>query len=360
MKRLFKLAVAGMLAAFPLLGTPVLAQGNPDVTIDDSEQSTSEESIVENPLDSVTVVDPKRGDIALPPEEDLTIVPDDGLGSIRITLTDAATEGRSKENVEFGLNEIADIEKGEYVLRQPYEEAGIDINQIQYAKDLEVAAKALKDYTETPEQTVKTSEEGKASFENLEVGVYLLYAIDLADYDVIEPFIISIPSWNETDKIMLYDVDVQPKHSHLPVIDVQKVDSVTKKNITNNRFEFTSYTDQECKDQIQTVKGDTTSGTADFTVTYGTVYIKETKAPQGYLLSDEVVKVEFNENGVFVNDQKIDPTDEYIYSIVYQNALMPSEQVRTMVETNAWLLYGVLGLAVGAFIIVLHKSRKES
>ena len=49
MKRLFKLAVAGMLAAFPLLGSSVMAQENTDVMIDNPENTSSEESAVENP-----------------------------------------------------------------------------------------------------------------------------------------------------------------------------------------------------------------------------------------------------------------------------------------------------------------------
>lgn len=360
MKRLFKLVVAGMMAAFPLLGSPVLAQENTAVTIDNPENTSSEESAVENPLDAVTVVDPKRGDIALPPEEDLTIVPDDGLGSIRITLTDAATEGRSKANVEFGLAEVADIEKGEYVLKAPFDESELNINKLQYARDLEAAAKALKDYVEEPEQTVKTNEEGKASFENLEVGVYLLYAIDVAEYDVIAPFLVSIPSWSETDKIMLYDVDVQPKHSHLPVIDVQKVDSATGKNITSRKFEFTSFSDPECTDKILMVPGDPDKGSATFTITYGTFYIKETAAPQGYLISDEVIKVEFNEDGVFINDELKEPDDDYLYNISYKNSLLPIRRTNTGVGNHVFLYIAVGALSLAGVIVFTAQRKKNN
>ena len=45
---------------------------------------------------------PDVGDITILPEEDLTKVPDNGLGSISVELTDAYDKYLSKENVKFG------------------------------------------------------------------------------------------------------------------------------------------------------------------------------------------------------------------------------------------------------------------
>ena len=141
-------------------------------------------------------------------------------------------------------------------------------------------------------------------------------------------------------------------------IKVNKVDSITKKNIISKDFEFTMYKDKDLKEIVKTLSGNTEDGTATFEVTEGVWFVKETKAPQGYKLSDEVVKVDVKGSKLYVNDQEVDPDSDYLYSIVYQNALMPSNQIRTGVETNAWILYGLLGISLGAVIILLKK--KES
>ena len=70
------------------------------------------------------------------------------------------------------------------------------------------------------------------------------------------------------------------------------MDSVTKENIKSKDFKFTMYSDPECKDVLAVVNGNTETGIATFKgITYGTYYIKETSAPEGYKLSDEVKKV---------------------------------------------------------------------
>ena len=55
------------------------------------------------------------------------------------------------------------------------------------------------------------------------MGVYLVYAKNIANYDNITPFIVSIPSWNETDKSMSYDIQVIPKHTEIIKKDKTKV-----------------------------------------------------------------------------------------------------------------------------------------
>lgn len=339
---MFKGKWIGLVTAFMLAFTPLNIYG--------------QESI-ENPLDNTIVVEPpKEGDVAILPEKDLSIVPEDGLGSIDITLTDTK-DNLPKEGVIFGLNQIADIENGYYVMNEPFDTADVDINDIQTANDLEEASKLYKDMVEEPEQTITTDEKGLASFDEIPVGVYLIYAIDIAEYEVIDPFIVAIPTWDETDELMTYDVDVLPKHSHLPVVEVNKVDAQTGKNIVSKEFEFSSYSDPECTDKIQTVAGNEQDGIADFVVTYGTTYIRETKAPQGYGLSDEVVKVDFTEDGLFVNDKEIEPENEYIYSIVYMNSLLPVIQTGA---SNDIMLFIVAGLGIIVSLGGLMEYRRRS
>lgn len=302
----------------------------------------------------------RTADVTLVPEKDLTVVPEGGLGSITIQLEDSADK-RSKEHVQFGVVQVAKIEKGEYILNEPFTNTGLDLNEIKNANEMELYARELsKEIEENSEDVtvLETNAEGKVIYNDVPVGVYLFYVIDVAEYEFITPFLIAIPTWDDIDELMLYDIDVFPKHNQLPKIEVNKVDEATGKNITNSQFEFTSYEDKDCKKKIDTVQGNTETGTAVFMVDYGVTYIKETKAPQGYILSPEVVKIEVNDEGIFVNDKKAESDDELLYSIVYQNSLLPFNNVHTGVNTNLGLYVG-LACVAGVSIILICKMRKS-
>lgn len=304
---------------------------------------------------------PDVGDITILPEEDLTKVPENGLGSISVELTDAYDKYLSKENVKFGIVQIANIEKGEYILKESYADDEINLNKITKAEEIDNVAKTLSKKVESPDYEMTTDEEGKATCKNLPVGVYLVYVEDLADYETISPFVVGIPTWSDTDEIFQYDVTVEPKHTALPRILVNKVDSVTGQNIKSNKFEFTSYSQENCcsSSKLETIAGNPENGTAEFLIRYGTTYIKESKAPKGYKLSDEVVKVEFTDKGLFVNGKVVKVDDEHRYSIVYQNVLLPS--VNTGTTKNKHMMYMIIGIgiiALGASIATVRKIRK--
>lgn len=304
---------------------------------------------------------PDVGDVTILPEEDLTKVPDNGLGSISVELTDAY-DNLSKENVKFGIVQIADIVKGEYVLKDSFADKDLNLNEIKTADEIDKVAKDMAKKVETPDYEMTTDEDGKATCQNLPVGVYLVYVEDLSDFETITPFIVGIPTWDDEDEVFQYDVTVYPKHTALPRILVNKVDSVTGQNIKSNKFEFSSYAQENCADssKLETIAGDEQTGTAEFLIRYGTTYIKESKAPQGYKLSDEVVKVEFTDKGLFVNGKEVKvDEEEHKYSIVYQNALLPS--VNTGTTKNKDMMYMIIGIgiiALGASIATVRKIRK--
>lgn len=304
---------------------------------------------------------PDVGDVTILPEEDLTKVPDNRLGSISVELTDPYDKYLSKENVKFGVVQIADIVKGEYVLKDSFADKDLNLNEIKTADEIDKVAKDMAKKVETPDYEMTTDEEGKASCKNLPVGVYLVYVEDLADYETISPFVVGIPTWDDEDELFRYDVTVYPKHTALPRILVNKVDSVTGQNIKSNKFEFSSYAQENCAEssKLETIAGDEQTGTAEFLIRYGTTYIKESKAPKGYKLSDEVVKVEFTDKGLFVNGKEVKVDDEHRYSIVYQNALLPS--VNTGTTKNKDMMYMIIGIgiiALGASIATVRKIRK--
>ncbi|WP_346670682.1 VaFE repeat-containing surface-anchored protein [Faecalicoccus acidiformans] len=140
---------------------------------------------------------------------------------------------------------------------------------------------------------------------------------------------------------------------------VNKVDSITGNNIISKEFEFTMFSDEDLQKEVITKTGNTEDGTALFEITEGTWYVKETRAPEGYKLSDEVVKVEVKDNKMFVNDKDVNTDDDYLYSIIYQNVMLPSTQIKTGTHTNTWLFVGIACIS-GLAIVTLVLKRKRS
>lgn len=145
-------------------------------------------------------------------------------------------------------------------------------------------------------------------------------------------------------------------------VQVEKVDAQTGEHIKSNKFEFTIYSDEKCTQPIKTVGANTHEGTALFDkLTYGTYYIKETKAPLGYQLSQEVVKIDINDKGVFANGKQL--TEENgVYSFKYQNSLLPiiatgdsNKSIIKVVVMSALLIVFIV-----LFVIISKQMRKNS
>lgn len=137
----------------------------------------------------------------------------DRLGSVTIRLEDTKHH-RPKENVVFHVTKVADVINGEYVMEEAYAESGIDLNQVKTANDMEAVCKILEPIVLKDLEAV-TDKEGVAVIPNLPVGVYFIHAVDIAEYEQLTSFLVSIPTWNETKKVMEYDVEAFPKHAEI-------------------------------------------------------------------------------------------------------------------------------------------------
>lgn len=135
-------------------------------------------------------------------------------GSIRIALSDGK-EGTEKNGVVFGYAKVADIVNGEYKKVEKYS-GEIDFNQIDTAVELEEAAARMKTYVKIPDGKVETDESGVAEIRNLKIGVYLVYAADQAKYEIIRPFLVAVPTWDERSGEMDFHINVIPKHEAVP------------------------------------------------------------------------------------------------------------------------------------------------
>ena len=171
-------------------------------------------------------------------------------------------------------------------------------------------------------------------------------------YEIANSIVFVVTSDKAIQKVVMNDSPI------LSSVLVNKVDSVTGENIISRKFEFTLYSDPECKNEIITVNANTDDGTALFSdLRYGTYYIKETKAPKGYMLSNEVVKIEINDKGVFANGKELTEENE-IYSIVYQNSLLPSVFTGDSKSVLMYLTMAAIAVVFIAIMIIIKKKYK--
>ncbi len=195
------------------------------------------------------------------------------------------------------------------------------------------------------DQTISNNKSWYAS--NLVEGkTYILRETKVpTGYEVAEDIEFTVATDKETQKIEMKDAPILTK------IQVNKVDSITKKPIKSLDFEFTLYADEECTQVLQVVKGNKENGTAIFEgLRYGTVYVKETKAPKGYKLSDEVKKIVIDDNLEGVGDT---------HSFVYENTLLPSITIPNTGDDSS-IFTGIMSILTTLIGIGLITGRRKN
>lgn len=191
--------------------------------------------------------------------------------------------------------------------------------------------------------------------EGLSVGKkYILTEIKApSGYEIAKDIIFIMSSNKEIQTIIMRDIPIQK------AVQIVKKDSNTNEIIKAN-FVFGIYEDERCTKLIKEVKSDKNIGTVTFGgLVYGTYYIKETKAPKGYQLSNQIVKIEINDKGIFVDNELIQE-DNHISTITYKNKPIP--KIQTGSDINCLLLMGtmivsLLGIIIG--MIAIKRNRKK-
>lgn len=170
-------------------------------------------------------------------------------------------------------------------------------------------------------------------------------------YEITEEIEFTVSEDKETQRVEMKDMPI------LQNIKLVKIDSNTKE-VIKDKFTFGIYEDAECTKLIKEVKSDKENGTVLFeSLRYGIYYIKEIAAPKGYVLSDKVIKVEMNDKGTFIDNEKVESEDS-TYTFEFEN--VPVDTPKTGDNSNLKLYAGLLGLSILALASVgVHEYKKR-
>lgn len=180
---------------------------------------------------------------------------------------------------------------------------------------------------------VKGLEEGKT---------YILTEITCPyGYEQAESITFEVTKEKETQKIEMKDMPI------LTDITLVKIDSNTKEKILKD-FTFGIYEDEECTKIIQQIDSNSEKATITFKdLRYGTYYVKEITAPEGYQKSDKIVKIEINDEGIFVDGNKIEKDGNEVYSFEFEDQMIETPKTGDKSHLKLWI-----GLFVVSFIIL--------
>lgn len=135
--------------------------------------------------------------------------------SITIVLNDIGTD---RGKVKFQAWRIGDVRMDQedvYVLIDALKETGVDLDSLPTGTNEENrnAAAQLErviDESGLEALTAVSGSDGKAAFENLPDGVYLIRKTDAAEYGTMDPFLIAVPAFSEGGD-MIRNIEAAPK-----------------------------------------------------------------------------------------------------------------------------------------------------
>ncbi len=155
-------------------------------------------------------------------------------------------------------------------------------------------------------------------------------------YEQAESIEFTVSEDKETQKIEMKDMPI------LQDVKLIKKDSNTNE-VIKEKFTFGLYKDEGCNELIKTVDSNKEEGTVTFDdLRYGTYFIKELESPKGYVLSNKVLKLEINDQGVFLDGQKIEGEND-LYTFDFYNT--PVDTPKTGDNSNFALWASILGLS---------------
>ena len=173
-------------------------------------------------------------------------------------------------------------------------------------------------------------------------------------YELTEEIEFTVSFDKETQKIEMKDMPI------LKDIKLIKVDSKTKETI-KEKFTFGLYEDEECTKLIQQVDSNKDEGTITFEdLRYGTYYIKEITAPNEYVKSDKVIKVEINDKGVFIDNELVEENSDKVYTFEFENEKIETPNTGDNSNMRLWLaMFAMSAISIAGIGIYEYKKKKS-
>ncbi len=172
-------------------------------------------------------------------------------------------------------------------------------------------------------------------------------------YEKTESINFEVTKNKETQKIVMKDMPI------LKNVIVNKID-IESKELIKDKFTFGIFSDSECKNLMEELKSNKEDGFVEFrNLRYGIYYIKETKSPKGYELSNRLAKVEINDKGIFVDDAQVEEKDNTI-SFDFEDTKLPTPKTGDTSHIKLAIgivILSILGLAW--IIIKFFKNKKK-
>lgn len=272
---------------------------------------------------------------------------------------------------ENGIASFENLELGKYYIQEAKQLDGYVLNDTIYEVEVKADGDVLTiECVNTPTTTIieKVDEQGNKlagaslqilddkgnvidEFESSEEAYEAKYLVEDKEYTLHEEKAPYSYELAEDIKFTVKDGQVITMVDKKVLTDIQvnKVSSVTNKPIKSKDFEFTLYADAACTKVLMKANANKEEGTATFhDLPYGTYYVKETKAPEGFLLSKEVKKVVLDENTQGIGD---------VYSFIYADSPIPTSQIKTGVDANVFLFFGTM--IISGMALVLMSKRKD-
>ena len=142
----------------------------------------------------------------------LPCLAEEQVGKITVTLEDTDKNPINDFNVK--ICRIAELNNMGYYPTPDFENSKISISSIVNSPD-DMAAKSLYDYIKSnnPVEISESTKNGKAYFNNLGLGIWLVYGDTNSEYSF-NPYIVFLP-YQSGDKLY-YEVDSSPKIEEIP------------------------------------------------------------------------------------------------------------------------------------------------
>ena len=135
-------------------------------------------------------------------------------------------------------------------------------------------------------------------------------------------------------------------------LQVNKIDKDTKELIVNNPFTFAVFADKNCTHLLDILETDSNKGIAlsKIVLRHGKVYLKEIKAPDGYIINRDVIEINIDDDLEGVGD---------IHKIDIENEKIPKPVITVTSDSTAIGIFVILFGASFCIFLELRKCKKS-